>query len=193
MTDPCGWSGFQCNTPKTLLKSLTWTTNLGISVSGTISPSLGSLTSLNDLEIIGQSGLTGFLPNQMSGLTGLLNLVLSQNGLSRAVPSSLFAGMSGLQNLEISSNSFNSAIPSSIASLASVTALILNGNQFSGTLPPSLFQGLTKLLQLNVGDNRLSGSIPSSLCSISSLTSLTLQVTASSSATKNTFSCVPQW
>ena len=193
LTDPCTWSGFQCDNTNSVLTSITWAS--GISVNGTISASLGSLISLKDLEISGQSFLVGFVPNQLSQLTNLLSLQLTQNSITGVLPSSLFSGMTRLQTLVMSSNTAldTQSITSSIASLVSLTELDISGNEFTGSLPSSLFPGLTKLLQLSVGDNRLVGAVPSSICSIASLTSLTLQVTNDASTNKNVFSCVPQW
>ncbi len=105
--------------------------------------------------------LTGSLPAQIGGLSGLLVLQLRDNQLSGPIPAELGA-LAELQELSLSRNQFSGAIPAEAGSLHALEALRLEGNQLSGAIPAEL-RSLANLRQLLLQDNQLSGPIPSEL------------------------------
>jgi hypothetical protein len=70
---------------------------------GTLPPSLGQLTAMTRLALMGND-LSGEIPD-LSGATSLKRLELNSNAFSGKVPSSL-SGMAGLQELWLSQNKF---------------------------------------------------------------------------------------
>jgi hypothetical protein len=77
--------------------------NMGLE--GTLPPSLGQLTAMKRLALMGNN-LYGEVPD-LSGATALERLELNSNAFGGAVPASL-GGMAGLQELWLSQNQFSS-------------------------------------------------------------------------------------
>ena len=105
--------------------------------------------------------LTGSLPPQIGGLSGLLVLELRDNQLSGPIPAELGA-LAELQELSLSRNQFSGAIPAELGALENLRRLLLHSNQLSGPIPSEL-GGLEGLRLLHLFNNRLSGPIPSDL------------------------------
>ncbi|KAJ9168810.1 hypothetical protein P3X46_020294 [Hevea brasiliensis] len=97
-------------------------------------------------------GLSGFLPNDISGLHHLQSINLSTNNILGAIPSSL-GTITSLEVLDLSYNFFNGSIPDSIGQLTSVRRLNLNGNSLSGRVPAALGERLLHGASFNFTDN----------------------------------------
>ncbi|QCD76781.1 somatic embryogenesis receptor kinase 1 [Vigna unguiculata] len=110
---------------------------------------------------LGNQGLKGYLPNDISRLHNLQILNLSGNGIRGAIPSPL-GTITSLQVLDLSYNFFNGSIPESLGQLTSLQRLDLSYNFFNGSIPESLGQ-LTSLQRLNLNGNLLSGRVPATL------------------------------
>jgi hypothetical protein len=115
-------------------------------LTGSIPWSVGSLTSLDFLDLGNNPGLTGTIPSSLGSLMsltwlGLYNL--GPRGLTGTIPSSL-GSLTRLTNLALGASSLTGTIPSSLASLTSLTAISLWRNQLTGTVPPLPFAQYTK-------------------------------------------------
>ncbi|XP_076922017.1 receptor-like protein 4 [Bidens hawaiensis] len=97
-------------------------------------------------------GLGGHLPEDISKLSHLQHVNLSQNSIKGHIPSSL-GKITGLEVLDLSYNFFNGSIPESLGGLTSVRILNLNGNSLSGRVPAALGARLLHRASFNFTDN----------------------------------------
>ncbi len=118
------------------------------------------------------NGLSGPLPESVSGLLSLQELDLSTNRLASAIPASLGA-LTSLHVLNLMSNRFTGTIPEPLGSLPQLKTLYLGGNQLTSAIPESL-GNLSQLEYLSLRSNQLTGTIPASLGQLSRLYSLNL-------------------
>ncbi|XP_058082435.1 receptor-like protein EIX1 [Magnolia sinica] len=88
----------------------------------------------------------------------VISLDLSNNNLSGEIPQEL-TGLFGLVFLNLSGNHLTGMIPGSISRLQVLESLDLSRNQLSGVIPPSM-TNLTFLIALDLSYNNLSGPIP---------------------------------
>jgi len=135
----------------------------GVSVSG------GHVTELS-LEYF--FGMYGSIPIELTNLTYLTNLDISNSNLIDAIPSQL-GDMTSLTNLDLSYNQLSGSIPPELGNLKNLTSMNLSSNKLSGSIPPQLGE-LTNLTDLNLYYNLLSGSIPPELGDLTALTNLDL-------------------
>lgn len=84
----------------------------------------GTITTLN-LE---SSDLVGTIPSDISKLTSLVHLLLSDNRLHGTIPDTLGVGMTNLVVVDLSSNNLRGALPHSWDSTV-LQVLNLSGNQ----------------------------------------------------------------
>ncbi|KAI6705180.1 hypothetical protein NL676_008142 [Syzygium grande] len=101
---------------------------------------------------LGNQGLRGFLPKEISRLTHLQSINLSGNSIRGHIPSSL-GTISGLQILDLSYNFLNGSIPESLGQLTSLKRLNVNGNSLSGRVPATLGGRLLHRASFNFTDN----------------------------------------
>ncbi|GER26880.1 leucine-rich repeat protein kinase family protein [Striga asiatica] len=114
-----------------------WTlSNMGFS--GTLSPKIGILKTLNTLQLQG-NGITGKIPEELGNLTSLTMLDLENNHLTGDIPSSL-GNLKSLTFLILNQNNLSGPIPESLSSLSSLVNLQLASNNLNGTIPEQLFQ-----------------------------------------------------
>lgn len=97
-------------------------------------------------------GLRGSLPDDISKLSHLQIMNLSENSIQGKIPSSL-GKLSSLEVLDLSYNFFNGTIPESLGGLTSVRILNLNGNSLSGRVPAALGGRLLHRASFNFTDN----------------------------------------
>ena len=117
-------------------------------------------------------GLRGELPAELTNLTQLTSLVLSNNELSGPFPPEL-GGLSNLERLELSGNGLSGEIPPELGELSNLWFLSLGDNDLTGEIPPWL-GGLSNLTALALDNNDLTGPIPPELGELSNLRSLFL-------------------
>ena len=141
-------------------------------LTGEITPGLGDLTQLQQLELY-KSRLSGSIPSTLGNLSNLKSMQLYSNELTGMIPSSI-GNLSNLTYLGLSGNLLRGSIPSSLGKLSSLKQLELEDNQLSGLIPLSL-GNLSNLERLQLQENQLSGVIPSSLGNLSNLKKLLLQ------------------
>ncbi|KAL7131577.1 hypothetical protein ABFS83_12G012700 [Erythranthe nasuta] len=105
--------------------------------SGTLSPRIGILKTLNILQLQG-NGITGKIPQEFGNLTSLTMLNLENNHLTGEIPSSL-GSLERLSFLILNENNLSGSIPESLSSLSNLSEIQLANNRLSGEIPPQLF------------------------------------------------------
>ena len=123
------------------------------------------------MDLSGNS-LTGSIPTELSGLTGLENLLLSGNQLSGEIPSALL-GLFSLTRVNLSENRLTGDIPAPTTARPILQFLDLSHNQLSGEIPAGLIHWLG-LMELHLAKNDLSGNVPATWNSFSSMEVLDL-------------------
>ncbi|KAL8049699.1 hypothetical protein ABFX02_06G036200 [Erythranthe guttata] len=116
--------------------------------------------------------LSGSIPQELGNCVVLVDLLLNNNMLSGAIPSSL-SRLSNLTTLDLSENLLNGSIPREFGGSVKLQGLYLGNNLLTGTIPDSL-GGLIGLVKLNLSSNMLTGSIPPSFGKLNGLTHLDL-------------------
>lgn len=130
-------------------------------LSGDISSlNIGSLKQLRVLDIIGNN-VSGNLPQSISQLTNLTDLLIADNALTGSLDID-FSTLNNLQVLQGYQNNFSGPLPVTLFQVASITDIHLGSNQFSGSIPNS-FSYTPLLTNLHLYQNQLTGTIPSSI------------------------------
>ena len=110
------------------------------------------------LRYFGQE-LRGTLPPELSMVSSLWEISLSDNFLSGTIPSE-FAKLSELDTFSVSYNLFDGRVPEFLWSFEDMIHLDLGYNFFSGTLPDTLHLTEPSLRDLFLSYNQFSGTIP---------------------------------
>ncbi|KAG2567945.1 leucine-rich repeat receptor-like protein kinase PXL1 [Panicum virgatum] len=112
-------------------------------------------------------GLAGALPDSLSTLAALTDLVLYPGRVTGPIPSALGAGLRRLRLLSLAGNQLTGAVPASLAGLPDLHTLDLGGNRLDGAVPPGLLlpdsPSLKVLILANNGG--ISGEIPAGFAS----------------------------
>ncbi|KAI4357859.1 hypothetical protein L6164_001782 [Bauhinia variegata] len=85
---------------------------------------------------LGSQGLKGYMSDQISLLSDLVNLNLSSNSLEGTIPAGI--GQKSLTHLDLSNNQLTGSIPDSLAS-SSLQLVLLNGNLLEGRVQEQLY------------------------------------------------------
>lgn len=162
------WSGVTCDNATFSIVSLDIS---NLNLSGTLSPAITQLRSLESVSVAG-NGFTGAFPSRIHELTRLRFLNISNNVFDGGLEFN-FTSMKRIQVLDAYNNNFSGSLPPGISRLTSLRHLNLGGNYFSGEIPAS-YGGLQLLNFLHLGGNDLRGFIPSQLGNLTSLNQLLL-------------------
>ncbi|XP_028800753.1 LRR receptor-like serine/threonine-protein kinase EFR [Neltuma alba] len=150
-SSPCSWVGVTCNTRHGRVHSL----NLGgMDLEGSISPQLGNLSFLVDLDL-SNNNFHGQIPQDLVQLRRLRLFNLSYNDFHGQVPTWI-GDLSMLEQLSFQSNSLNGFIPLSLFNLSRLETLDWNSNKLSGAIPQTI-SNLSSLELLDLSYNSLSG------------------------------------
>ncbi|GJP72571.1 hypothetical protein CLOP_g3288 [Closterium sp. NIES-67] len=103
----------------------------------------------------------------------ILRLVLDSQGISGSIPE-VITGLSFLRVLSVWDNELTGPLPSFISAFASLSELNLGSNQLTGSLPATL-SVLTLLQTMDMSGNQLEGPVPSELTALTALQDLRLQ------------------
>ncbi|CAI5509336.1 unnamed protein product [Closterium sp. Naga37s-1] len=112
----------------------------------------------------------GVLPDGISLLTNLTQLLINRNNLAGYLPGGL-SNLVNLQQLSLNYNMIQGAIPGAYSTLTALTALDLSWNQLSGAIPPIFTTNLESLI---LSYNGFESSIPPHLA-LPTLTELELK------------------
>ncbi|KAK9106733.1 hypothetical protein Syun_022744 [Stephania yunnanensis] len=154
--DPCQWTKVQCSDGRVTRVQIG---NQG--VSGSVPTDLKNMTSLERLEVQGNS-ISGPLPS-LSGM-GVLQVVLVHNNNFTSIPQDFFIGLSSLQVVDLDDNPFSPwTIPESVKNASSLQSFSANSANVVGVIP-DVFAGdnFPSLVELHLSRNRLEGSLPKS-------------------------------
>ncbi|KAJ7967735.1 Strubbelig-receptor family protein [Quillaja saponaria] len=116
-------------------------------------------------------GLSGTMGYQLSDLTSLRKLDLSNNNIHDTIPYQL---PPNLTSLNLASNNFSGNLPYSISSMVSLNYLNISHNTLSQSVG-DIFAKLADLGTLDLSFNNFSGELPNAFSSLSNLSSLYLQ------------------
>ncbi|KAF7127670.1 hypothetical protein RHSIM_Rhsim11G0113000 [Rhododendron simsii] len=196
-SDPCGsgWDGINCTNSRVTSMNLEGMNIMGTEFGdipslselqdlsnnrgfkGTLPSSIGSLTNLSALILVGCS-FFGPIPESIGSLQNLVYLALNKNSFSGPIPNSI-GNLSKLDRLDLNDNKLNGSIPVSNASLSGLDMLVntkhlvLNNNQLTGGIPSTLGYVQT-LMVVRLDSNFLNGSVPSNLNNLTILKQLYL-------------------
>jgi hypothetical protein len=138
------------------------------SLSGTIPPEIGLLSSVADLYL-DVNNLKGTIPSEIGLLSDLGSWQFVGNSLEGRIPSEI-GQLKHLSSVHGDSNQLSETIPSEIGLLSdSLVEFWFHYNELGGPIPTEIGQ-LTQLDSLSLFNNSLTGTIPSE--AISSLTNL---------------------
>eukprot|EP01127_Copromyxa_protea_P019045 TRINITY_DN609_c0_g1_i12.p1 TRINITY_DN609_c0_g1~~TRINITY_DN609_c0_g1_i12.p1 ORF type:complete len:596 (+),score=67.80 TRINITY_DN609_c0_g1_i12:139-1926(+) len=138
------------------------------SLSGTLSPAIGSLSSLTYLRF--SSVISGLLPTELGQLTSLSYLNLGVWSITGAIPTEI-GQLSRLTFFEILSNN-DGTIPTEFGQLTSLNSLSISAFSVLGDIPTELGRlSLLRSLGLSTG---ITGAIPTEIGQLSSLLNLYL-------------------
>ena len=156
------WPGIDCTDDRVTSINLS-----NMSLSGTLSPLLGTLSKLKHLNL-SNNDFTGPIPVLP---TALETLDLSSNALDLELPVSL-GNLSSLTLLNVANNRISGSILPSLNSLQLLSTLNMSGNNLTGDIPG--LNSCTKLAVVDLSGNALQGSL-SPFEGLDNLTTLHLQ------------------
>ncbi len=107
-----------------------------LNVSNALSPGIGALTQLRELEMSG-SHINGKLPKELFQLKKLYFLHLGYNNIKGELPPEI-GYLTELEHLYLCSNYMTGTIPEELGKLTKLEVLYIEGNYFTGKIPPSV-------------------------------------------------------
>ncbi|XP_057448806.1 receptor kinase-like protein Xa21 isoform X2 [Lotus japonicus] len=166
----CHWHGITCSPMHQRVTELNLT---GYDLHGSISPHVGNLSSLRNLNL-GNNKFLGKIPQELGQLLQLQKLFLTNNSLVGEIPSNL-TRCSYLKGLDLYGNNLTGKIPVGIGSLQKLQLLNVGKNSLTGGVPPFL-GNLSSLTALSVAYNNLVGDVPKEICRLRKLKIIVLEV-----------------
>ncbi|KAJ3684036.1 hypothetical protein LUZ61_013200 [Rhynchospora tenuis] len=82
--------------------------------------------------------LTGTIPQELTSLTGLVELYLNGSSLTGSVPD--FSGCPNLEIIHLENNGLTGSLPSSLGNLPKLTEVYIQNNKLSGVIPKGLLR-----------------------------------------------------
>ncbi|XP_052478296.1 probable LRR receptor-like serine/threonine-protein kinase At3g47570 [Gossypium raimondii] len=164
----CQWIGVTCGRKHRRVTKLKLRI---LKLSGSLSPYIGNLSFLRELDLVGNS-FYNQIPQEIGGLRRLEALDLTNNSVSGEIPSNLSA-CSKLIFVYMSGNQLTGEIPSVLGLLSNLKELGFSRNSLKGNIPSSL-GNLSSLEELRLSENALSGIIPEALGQLRNLSLFTV-------------------
>ncbi|CAO2191694.1 unnamed protein product [Urochloa humidicola] len=113
---PCNWGNVFCQENKVIKITLS-----SQGLNGFLSPSIGKLTTLQELRLDGNT-IGGGIPEELGNLSSLTTLNLGSNIFNGRIPDSL-GRLQKLKNLDLSENLLTGEIPISLSNLSSLNEM----------------------------------------------------------------------
>ncbi|CAL5359491.1 unnamed protein product [Camellia sinensis] len=161
--DFCNWHGVTCGSRHQRVTVLNMSS---LHLSGSLSPHIGNLTSLEDINIQ-NNNLRGTIPLEIGRLFRLQYLLFANNSFQGTIPINL-THFPRIRVIDLKGNNLEGNIPPELGTLSNLYQLSLSRNHFSGNIPPSL-GNLSALQILDLAHNNLHGTIPIELGHLSNL------------------------
>lgn len=169
---PCNWSGIVCDQAGNVSRILLQ----GMMLSGTISPELSRLSHLRAL-VLSNNAFSGSIPAELALVTTMWKLNVSDNALSGTIPKE-FGALASLRMVDMSGNALSGSIPASLfSSCGRLRYVDFSNNNFTGSVP-DLLGSCRRLTGIDLSNNLLSGSIPEQLGDLTSLQYMSLTTNA---------------
>nr|KJB74272.1 hypothetical protein B456_011G284300 [Gossypium raimondii] len=159
----CQWHGVTCSRK---LRRVTKLELQLLKLSGSLSPYIGNLSFLKELNLEGNS-FYNQIPQEICRLRRLETLELSNNSITGEIPSNLSACYK-LTLVGMWGNQLTGEIPASLGLLSNLKVLNFAINRLRGSIPPSL-GNLSSLEELSLWTNSLSGVIPEAIGQLTNL------------------------
>ncbi|XP_040957985.1 receptor kinase-like protein Xa21 [Gossypium hirsutum] len=129
------------------------------SLRGSIPPSLGNLSSLEELALT-YNALDGIIPETLGRLTNLSIFLAAANAISGTLPVAMF-NLSNIRFFDIGENKIQGTLYTDLAiTMPYVEFFSVMGNKISGQIPISITNA-SNLHVLQFNNNSLSGKVPS--------------------------------
>ncbi|XP_021731937.1 probable LRR receptor-like serine/threonine-protein kinase At3g47570 [Chenopodium quinoa] len=158
----CQWLGVTCDaTPSQRVIGLRLES---YGLVGTISPSVGNLSFLQNLSL-SDNTFQGHIPPQIGHLLSLRLLNLERNSFEGEVPANI-SECSKLEKLSLGGNRLTGSIPRELGRLSNLNYLLLQENRFTGDLLNTVVTNMTSLSYLSAAVNSFEGSIPDNIGSV---------------------------
>ncbi|XP_055962086.1 probable LRR receptor-like serine/threonine-protein kinase At3g47570 [Mercurialis annua] len=164
----CQWYGVTCGSKH---QRVTVLDLRNLTLSGSISPYIGNLSFLRELNL-DNNGFRSEIPPQIGHLRRLQELYLTRNLFTGKIPPNL-SSCSNLESLFLHRNKLEGEIPLELTYLTKLRVLSLGTNNLTGTLSPSL-ANLSFLEQFIASQNKFHGVIPESFGNLMNLRNLGL-------------------
>ncbi|CAN4107634.1 unnamed protein product [Withania somnifera] len=154
--NPCNWDKVDCSKDGRVTRIQVGDQGL----KGSLPPNMSNLTELQVFEVQ-KNELTGALPS-FAGLNSLQSILVSNNGFT-SIPSDFFDGMTSLQSVYLDYNPFSPwSVPESLKGASSLKTFSAVSTNITGKIPDFLGDSLPSLIDLHLSFNNLEGSLPSS-------------------------------
>ncbi|XP_074293724.1 uncharacterized protein LOC141620865 [Silene latifolia] len=140
-------------------------------VSGTISPFIGNLSFLENIDLSNNS-LHGRIPSELGNLANLKTLWLYDNILTGEIHTNL-SHCVNLRVLSIGNNKLDGKLPLELRALSKLEAISLFDNNFTGSFF-DIISNLTSLSVISIGSNAFTEPIPETIGRMRELTFLDL-------------------
>ncbi|KAJ1261139.1 hypothetical protein BS78_09G005200, partial [Paspalum vaginatum] len=161
-TPCCDWYDVDCDPSTGRVVGLSVFQDANIT--GAIPDAVSGLVHLQNLVLHHLPGISGPIPPAIAKLSNLSFLTISWTAVSGPVPSFLGA-LTRLSQLDLSFNSLSGAVPASLAALPALYSIDISRNRLTGALPPLLFSKVKHLqpqqqAYLRLSHNNLTGAVP---------------------------------
>ncbi len=150
-TDYCEWYGVNCTTYTSRVTYLKLPAN---NLTGTIPANISRLTFLWVMDLSNNT-IQGTIPDSITSIKQLKKLILKHNMISGSLPDTI-GDMPALRMLDLRHNSIHGRLPYSVAESEALSDLDLSHNQMYGHLPD--FVGTVTFI--NLANNMFSGDLP---------------------------------
>ncbi|KAK2642484.1 hypothetical protein Ddye_024247 [Dipteronia dyeriana] len=147
-----------------------------IGVNGIIPDSISDASQLIILDL-GSNSFSGPIPTTLGNLRNLRQLILHSNKLTRDSSTQELSFLSSLTRLILSNNPLNGTLPVSIGNFSALERFLVDNCSIKGSIPNEVWS-LSDLATLSLEDNELTGSVPTAIGQMRMLQVLHLDSTA---------------